>query len=112
MFPAKNPSFRHFWLGMWAFLSKIDSGMFVRIKTLHANQRTYQYVHSVENRWDQGKVRQRLVASLGRWDQLQASGNLRRVIEGLVEQLPAGEAAGGAARGPPAGGKRSAVGSG
>ena len=62
--------------------------MFVRLKTVHAHQRTYQYVHIVENRWDQGQVRQRLVASLGRLDQLQASGNLRRVIEGLVAQCP------------------------
>ena len=43
-------------------------------------------MHIVENRWDQGQVRQRLVASLGRLDQLQASGDLRQVIEGLVAQ--------------------------
>lgn len=63
--------------------------MFVRLKTLRANRRTYQYVHIVENRWDHGKVRQHVVASLGRLDQLQASGDLRRVIEGLVAQCPA-----------------------
>jgi len=62
--------------------------MFVRLKTLHANGRTYQYVHIVENHWDQGKVRQHLLGSLGRLDQLQASGDLRRVIEGLVAQCP------------------------
>ncbi len=63
--------------------------MFVRIKTLHANHRTYQYVHIVENHWENGQVRQRLLGSLGRLDQLQASGDLRRVIEGLVTQCPA-----------------------
>jgi len=63
--------------------------MFVRLKTLHANRRTYQYLHIVENRWEHGKVRQHVVGSLGRLDQLQASGDLRRVIEGLVAQCPA-----------------------
>jgi hypothetical protein len=62
--------------------------MFVRIKTLHANHRTYQYVHIVENRWENGQVRQRIVGSLGRLDELLASGDLRRVIEGLVAQCP------------------------
>ena len=46
--------------------------MFLRVKTLHANHRTYQYLHIVENRWENGKVRQRLVGSLGRLDQLLA----------------------------------------
>jgi Transposase DDE domain len=63
--------------------------MFVRLKSLCANCRTYQYLHIVENRWENGKVRQHVVASLGRLDQLQASGDLRRVIEGLVAQCPA-----------------------
>jgi hypothetical protein len=62
--------------------------MFVRVKTLQANQRTYQYLHIVENRWENGRVRQRIVGSLGRLDQLLASGDLRQVIEGLVAQCP------------------------
>jgi hypothetical protein len=62
--------------------------MFVRVKTLRANHRTYQYLHIVENRWEHGQVRQRLVGSLGRLDQLLATGDLRRVIEGLVAQCP------------------------
>lgn len=62
--------------------------MFVRVKTLQANHRTYQYLHIVENRWENGKVRQRIVGSLGRLDQLLASGDLRQVIEGLVAQCP------------------------
>ena len=86
--------------------------MFVRLKTLHANGRTYQYVHIVENHWDQGKVRQHLLGSLGRLDQLQASGDLRRVIEGLVAQCPQVKLREAQAGGPPAGGKRSGVGSG
>ena len=62
--------------------------MFVRVKTLQANHRTYQYLHIVENRWENGRVRQRIVGSLGRLDQLLASGDLRQVIEGLVAQCP------------------------
>jgi hypothetical protein len=62
--------------------------MFTRLKTLRANGRTYQYVHIVENRWDGGKVRQRIVGSLGRLDELLASGDLKRVIEGLVQHCP------------------------
>ncbi len=62
--------------------------MFVRVKTLQANHRTYRYLHIVENRWEHGRVRQRIVGSLGRLDQLLASGDLRQVIEGLVAQCP------------------------
>lgn len=62
--------------------------MFTRVKTVRANGRTYQYVHIVENRWEQGRVRQRIVGSLGRLDVLQARGDLQRIIEGLVEQCP------------------------
>jgi hypothetical protein len=62
--------------------------MFVRVKTLRAHPRTYQYLHIVENRWENGRVRQRIVGSLGRLDQLLASGDLRQVIEGLVAQCP------------------------
>lgn len=62
--------------------------MFTRIKTVQANGRTYQYVHIVENRWEDGKVRQRIVGSLGRLDELLANGDLERVIKGLVENCP------------------------
>ncbi len=62
--------------------------MFVRIKTVQANGRSYDYVHIVENRWEQGRTRQRIVASLGRLDDLLESGNLERIIEGLVAQCP------------------------
>jgi hypothetical protein len=62
--------------------------MFARIKNVRANGRSYQYVHVVENRWENGKVRQRIVGSLGRLDELRAGGDLERVIKGLVEQCP------------------------
>jgi hypothetical protein len=62
--------------------------MFVRTKTIRSNGRTYQYLHIVENRWENGKVRQRIVGSLGRLDELTERGDLERVITQLVERCP------------------------
>jgi hypothetical protein len=62
--------------------------MFVRVKTLQANGRTYQYLHLVENRWENGKTRQHIIGSLGRLDELLANGDLERVITQLVEHCP------------------------
>ncbi len=62
--------------------------MFTRLKTVTAKDRAYRYVQIVENRREGGKVRQHIVASLGRLDQLQAQGELQRIIEGLVKLTP------------------------
>lgn len=62
--------------------------MFVRVKTVTSAGRTYQYLHIVENRWDNGRVRQRVIGSLGRLDELLAGGDLERVIAQLVEHCP------------------------
>jgi len=62
--------------------------MFVRVKSLSANGRTYRYLHIVENRWENGKVRQRVIGSLGRLDELQQSGDLERVVTQMVEHCP------------------------
>jgi hypothetical protein len=62
--------------------------MFVRVKKIAAGQRSYQYVQIVENRREAGQVRQRIVASLGRLDRLEAEGDLQRIIEGLVKLAP------------------------
>jgi hypothetical protein len=62
--------------------------MFVRIKTLSVNGRTYRYLHLVENRWENGKVRQHVIGSLGRLDEIQQCGDLERVITQLVEHCP------------------------
>lgn len=62
--------------------------MFVRLKTVQANGRSYHYLHIVQNRWENGKVRQHLVGSLGRLEDLLASGDLERVITQLVEHCP------------------------
>lgn len=62
--------------------------MFVRLKTVKANGRTYRYLHIVQNRWEGGKVRQHLLGSLGRLDEMLARGDLERVITQLVEHCP------------------------
>ena len=51
--------------------------MFVRQKKV----RNQVYLQIVENRWEAGKVRQRVVASLGRLDKLRQSGNLESLLE-------------------------------
>jgi hypothetical protein len=62
--------------------------MFARVKAVRSYGRTYQYVHLVENRRENGKVRQRIVGSLGRLDELLASGELQRIIQSLVAHCP------------------------
>lgn len=62
--------------------------MFTRVKTVSVQGRTYRYLHIVENRWEDGRSRQRIVGSLGRLDELLAKGDLKRVIEGLVSACP------------------------
>lgn len=62
--------------------------MFVRVKTVRSGARTYRYLHIVENRWENGRARQRIVGSLGRLDELQAKGELEQVIRQLVEHCP------------------------
>lgn len=62
--------------------------MFVRTKTIYSCGRPYQYLHIVENYRDNGKVRQRIIGSLGRRDVLLENGNLERVIAQLAEQCP------------------------
>jgi len=62
--------------------------MFVRVKTVQAPSRTYQYLHIVQNYRENGRVRQRILGSLGRLDELLKKGDLERVITQLVEQCP------------------------
>src|SRR5579859_4858020 len=51
--------------------------MYVRVQKVRQGQRVYEYVHIVEGfRGDDGKVRHRVVANLGRRDQLKDSGAL------------------------------------
>ena len=71
-----------------ALWSRIHDAMFTRLKRVRSGERTYEYLQVVENRWQDGRTHQRVVASLGRLDELQAKGDLRRVIEGLVSHCP------------------------
>jgi hypothetical protein len=58
--------------------------MFVRVKRVRSGSKTYEYVQVVETRRDRGRVQQHVLANLGRLDELLASGDLDRVITGLV----------------------------
>lgn len=62
--------------------------MFVRLKTLRQNGRTYQYLHIVENVRENGNHRQRIIGSLGCLDELTKHGDLERVVTQLVEHCP------------------------
>jgi len=60
--------------------------MFPRVK----RSGKYQYLQIVENRRDGDQVRQQVIASLGRFDQLRESGqldNLTRALAGLCRQV-------------------------
>lgn len=58
--------------------------MFVRVKKIKGNGREYSYLQVVETRRDKGRVLQHVVANFGRLDEVVASGDLDRVIEGLA----------------------------
>src|SRR5215471_10762591 len=50
--------------------------MFFRVKTSGPRQ----YLQLVENAWDQGRTKQRVLATLGRLDQLRQSGQLDALL--------------------------------
>lgn len=52
--------------------------MYPRVKRVRRGRRVYEYVQLVEGRREDGKVRQHVVATLGRLDELKASGQLDR----------------------------------
>ena len=62
--------------------------MFVRLKTVQAPGRSYEYVQLVESRWEDGRSRQRVVGNLGRLDELLASGSLARMVAALAQYCP------------------------
>jgi hypothetical protein len=62
--------------------------MFVRRKRVRSGDKFYEYLHIVENRRENGRVRQHVIGSLGRLDELAASGDLERVIRQLVDHCP------------------------
>jgi len=54
--------------------------MFVRVK----KSGRFQYLQIVENRKDGGKVRQRVIATIGRLDQLEAKGGVETLVRSLA----------------------------
>ena len=52
--------------------------MYPRVKRVRRGERVYEYLQLVEGRREGGKVRQHVVATLGRVDELKASGQLDR----------------------------------
>jgi hypothetical protein len=53
--------------------------MFARVK----KSGTYQYLQIVENRWENGKARQRVITTLGRLDQMSEKGAVESLIRSL-----------------------------
>jgi len=58
--------------------------MFVRIKTIVQDGRSYEYLQIVRSARDGARVRQELVASLGRRDLLVATGKLDQLVQALA----------------------------
>lgn len=59
--------------------------MFVRIKKVAYGRKIHQYLQVVENRREDGRVKQTVVASLGKLNDLKASGSLDQIIRGLLK---------------------------
>jgi hypothetical protein len=58
--------------------------MFVRVKRSASNGTSYEYLQIVESVRDGTKVRQRLIATLGRLDQLVSNGTLDALVQSLA----------------------------
>src|ERR687892_553752 len=58
--------------------------MFVRVKTVTQDGRSYEYLQIVRSVRDGARVRQELVASLGRRDLLVATGKLDQLVQALA----------------------------
>ena len=62
--------------------------MYPRVKRVRRGDRVYEYVQLVEGRRVDGKVRQRVVATLGRLDELKTSGELDRLAGAFARLDP------------------------
>jgi hypothetical protein len=58
--------------------------MFVRVKPVIQNGQRYEYLQIVRSERDGSRVRQQLVASLGRRDLLVATGKLDQLLQALA----------------------------
>jgi transposase len=57
--------------------------MYIRAKKIPYQDKTYEYLQLVESRYEEGKNRQRVIATLGRLDELVQSGQIDRLVEGF-----------------------------
>ncbi len=66
--------------------------MYPKVKTVRRGDRSYEYLELVEGRREGGRVRQHVVANLGRLDELVAGGKLEQLAAGLarLHQPPPG----------------------
>ena len=66
--------------------------MYPKVKTIRRGGRSYQYLELVEGRREGTRVRQHVVANLGRLDELKADGKLEQLAAGLsrLHQPPPG----------------------
>lgn len=62
--------------------------MYPRVKRVRRGDQVYEYVQLVEGRRVDGKVRQRVVATLGRLDEMKASGELDRLAGSFARLDP------------------------
>src|SRR5487761_1481082 len=58
--------------------------MYAKVKTVRRGGRSYEYLELVEGRREGTRVRQHVVANLGRLDELKASGRLEQLVAGLA----------------------------
>lgn len=62
--------------------------MYLRVKRVRRGERSYEYLQLVEGRREGGKVRQRVVATLGRVDELKRSGQMDRLAASFTRHDP------------------------
>lgn len=59
--------------------------MYIRAKKIPYQDKTYEYLQLVESRYEGGKNRQRVIATLGRLDELMQSGQIDRLVESFAK---------------------------
>src|SRR5258708_17932051 len=62
--------------------------MYAKVKTVRRGGRRYEYLELVEGRREGTRVRQHVVANLGRLDELKAGGKLEQLVAGLARLDP------------------------
>ncbi len=62
--------------------------MFLRVKRVRSGERTYEYLQLVQGARQEGKVRQRVVATLGRVDELKRTGQIDRLAAAFARHDP------------------------